>query len=168
MFDFGFGELLLLAVIALVVLGPERLPVAARLAGLWIRKARAQWNSVKAELENELADEDLRRNLREASAAMRSGAQQVNGLRDEMASSATRMSAIIVPSSVDVAPSSPGADALPASTVQPAPIGAGAAASSSGTDRVDSDPAQLSLLVPDPDPDPSRPASAAERMRADG
>ena len=43
MFDIGFGELLLIAVVALVVLGPERLPKAARFAGLWVRRARAQW-----------------------------------------------------------------------------------------------------------------------------
>ena len=43
MFDLGFSELLLIAMVALVVLGPERLPKAARFAGLWARRARAQW-----------------------------------------------------------------------------------------------------------------------------
>ena len=55
MFDIGFSEMLVIAVVALVVLGPERLPKAARFAGLWVRRARAQWNSVKDELERELA-----------------------------------------------------------------------------------------------------------------
>ena len=41
MFDVGFSELVLIALVALVVLGPERLPKAARLAGLWVRRARA-------------------------------------------------------------------------------------------------------------------------------
>jgi sec-independent protein translocase protein TatB len=63
MFDIGFGELFLIAVVALLVLGPERLPKAARFTGLWVRRARAQWYSVKAELENELADEELKRSL---------------------------------------------------------------------------------------------------------
>jgi sec-independent protein translocase protein TatB len=63
MFDLGFGELLLIALVALVVLGPERLPKAARFAGLWVRRARAQWYSVKSELERELAAEELKRNL---------------------------------------------------------------------------------------------------------
>ena len=63
MFDVGFSEILVIAVVALLVLGPERLPKAARFAGLWVRRARAQWNSVKAELENELADEELRRSI---------------------------------------------------------------------------------------------------------
>ena len=69
MFDIGFTELLLVAVVALVVLGPERLPKAARFAGLWVRRARAQWYSVKSELERELAAEELKRSLQDARAA---------------------------------------------------------------------------------------------------
>ncbi len=65
MFDVGFSEILVIGVVALLVLGPERLPKAARFAGLWLRRARVHWNSVKAELESELADEELRRNLRQ-------------------------------------------------------------------------------------------------------
>lgn len=69
MFDIGFTELLLVAVVALVVLGPERLPKAARFAGLWVRRARAQWYSVKSELERELAADELKRSLHDARAA---------------------------------------------------------------------------------------------------
>jgi len=64
MFDVGFSEMLVIAVVALLVLGPERLPRAARMAGLWVRRARAQWYSVKAELESELAAEDLKQQMR--------------------------------------------------------------------------------------------------------
>ncbi len=63
MFDIGFSELLVIAIVALLVLGPERLPKAARFAGLWVRRARAQWHAVKSELENDLADEDMRRSI---------------------------------------------------------------------------------------------------------
>jgi len=69
MFDIGFTELLLIAVVALIVLGPERLPKAARFAGLWVRRARAQWYSVKSELERELAAEELKRSLHDAKQA---------------------------------------------------------------------------------------------------
>jgi sec-independent protein translocase protein TatB len=68
MFDIGFSEIFMIAIVALLVLGPERLPKAARFAGLWVRRARSQWYSVKAELENELADEDLRRSLKQTQA----------------------------------------------------------------------------------------------------
>ncbi len=71
MFDVGFSELLVIAVVALLVLGPERLPRAARFAGLWVRRARAQWYSVKAELERDLAAEELRHGLQQTGAAMR-------------------------------------------------------------------------------------------------
>ena len=70
MFDIGFSELFLIAVVALVVLGPERLPKAARFAGLWIRRARAQWYSVKSELERELASEELQRTVRDTRQAI--------------------------------------------------------------------------------------------------
>jgi len=95
MFDIGFSELLLIAVVALVVLGPERLPKAARFAGLWVRRARAQWYSVRAELERELEAEELKRNLqqtqdslRQAEASLREQAQELrqglDGIRQEV------------------------------------------------------------------------------------
>lgn len=63
MFDIGFLELLLIGTVALLVLGPERLPRAARTVGLWMRKARASWYSMRAELEREFQDEELKRSL---------------------------------------------------------------------------------------------------------
>ena len=51
MLDFSLVEMLVVSLVALVVLGPERLPKAARFAGLWVRRARAQWHSVRTELE---------------------------------------------------------------------------------------------------------------------
>src|SRR5690606_543228 len=63
MFDIGFSEIFVIALVALLVLGPERLPRAARFTGLWVRRARAQWYAVKAELESGLADDDLKRSL---------------------------------------------------------------------------------------------------------
>jgi sec-independent protein translocase protein TatB len=69
-FDVGFSELVLIGVVALVVLGPERLPGAARTAGALLRRARNSWASVKAEVERELAAEELKRNLRDASQAL--------------------------------------------------------------------------------------------------
>ena len=77
MFDVGFSELLVIAVVALLVLGPERLPRAARFAGLWVRRARAQWHAVRNELEQEIAAEDLRRSLDEANAAIRDATREV-------------------------------------------------------------------------------------------
>jgi sec-independent protein translocase protein TatB len=77
MFDVGFSELLIIAVVALFVLGPERLPKAARFAGLWVRRARAQWYSVKSELERELAAEDLKRQFVDPLAQMHPTVRQL-------------------------------------------------------------------------------------------
>ena len=85
MFDFSFGEMLIVALVALVVLGPERLPKAARFTGLWVRRARAQWHSVKAELEHELAAEELKRNLQAGRDAMRETESELRGTLDETA-----------------------------------------------------------------------------------
>ena len=70
MFGIDGWELLIIGVIAVIVLGPERLPKAARFAGLWVRRARAQWYSVKSELERELAAEELKRSLQDTRRAV--------------------------------------------------------------------------------------------------
>lgn len=64
MFDVGFSELVMIAVVALLVLGPERLPGAARTVGALLRKARHSFESVKAEVEREVRDEELKRVLK--------------------------------------------------------------------------------------------------------
>ena len=67
MFDgIGFMELLLIGIIGLVVLGPERLPVAVRTVASWIRTMKRMVNSVKEELEHELNVEQLHKDLKEA------------------------------------------------------------------------------------------------------
>jgi sec-independent protein translocase protein TatB len=63
------GELGLIAVVGLLVLGPERLPRVARTAGALLRKARNSWQSVRSDIERELAAEDLKRTMRETAAA---------------------------------------------------------------------------------------------------
>ncbi|VFN05548.1 MAG: sec-independent protein translocase protein TatB [Candidatus Kentron sp. G] len=64
MFDIGFWELTVIAIIALVVIGPDRLPEFARTTGLWIGKARRFFSSVKSDIDRELQAEDLKRMIR--------------------------------------------------------------------------------------------------------
>jgi sec-independent protein translocase protein TatB len=63
MFDVGFSELALVCVIALVVLGPERMPVALRTLGLWFGRLRRTFNTMKTEIEREIGMDDIRRQL---------------------------------------------------------------------------------------------------------
>ncbi|MDB4837578.1 Sec-independent protein translocase protein TatB [Marinomonas sp.] len=65
MFDIGFSELLIIFVIGLLVLGPERLPHAAKTAGLWIRKIRRSIHSVQSEINAQLDQEELQRKITE-------------------------------------------------------------------------------------------------------
>lgn len=67
MFDIGFSELALVGVVALIVLGPERLPKAARMAGALLRRLRGSWTSLRHELEREVAADELKRSLRDVS-----------------------------------------------------------------------------------------------------
>jgi sec-independent protein translocase protein TatB len=62
-FDIGFWELALIMVVALMVIGPDKLPGLARTAGLWVGKAQAMVRSVKADIDRELASEDLKKSL---------------------------------------------------------------------------------------------------------
>jgi sec-independent protein translocase protein TatB len=63
MFEVSFQELLLVAIVALVVLGPERLPSALRTLGLWLGRLRRSFDSVKQEIEREIGMDDVRRQL---------------------------------------------------------------------------------------------------------
>lgn len=63
MFDIGFWELGLIAVIALIVVGPERLPRLARTAGLWLGKIRSSVRNVRDEIEREIAADELKKQL---------------------------------------------------------------------------------------------------------
>ncbi|MEZ5578150.1 MAG: Sec-independent protein translocase protein TatB [Candidatus Competibacteraceae bacterium] len=60
MFEIGFWELALIGVVAMIVVGPERLPGLARTAGLWLGKARRMLADVKAEVDRELQLEELK------------------------------------------------------------------------------------------------------------
>lgn len=66
MFDIGFWELVLIAIVGLVVLGPERLPGAIRSVSHWINTARKMASSVKDEIEQELKIQELQDNLKKS------------------------------------------------------------------------------------------------------
>lgn len=63
MFGISFSELMLVGLVALLVLGPERLPGAARTAGLWVGRLKRSFNAIKQEVERELGADEIRRQL---------------------------------------------------------------------------------------------------------
>lgn len=78
MFDVGFSELFVLAIIALVVLGPEKLPHAARMAGAWIGRIRRTIINVQADIENEVASSEMRERIRKEMAKAEAAKQQLS------------------------------------------------------------------------------------------
>jgi sec-independent protein translocase protein TatB len=63
MFDIGFAELLVIAVLGLLILGPERLPGAIRTTSLWIGRLRRSFNNIRSEIEKEVGADEIRRQL---------------------------------------------------------------------------------------------------------
>jgi sec-independent protein translocase protein TatB len=64
MFDIGFFELVLISVVSLLVLGPEKLPGAIRTITLWIGRLRRSFNTIKQDIEREVGADEIRRQLR--------------------------------------------------------------------------------------------------------
>ncbi|SER76381.1 sec-independent protein translocase protein TatB [Azotobacter beijerinckii] len=94
MFDIGFSELLLVGLVALLVFGPERLPGAARTAGLWIGRLKRSFSAIKTEVEREIGADEIRRQLHN---------ERILELEQEMKQS-LQPPAPVVPSVPDSAP----------------------------------------------------------------
>ena len=160
MFDIGFSEVLIIAVVALLVLGPERLPKAARFAGLWVRRARAQWYSVKAEFEREIAQEDLMRQVREPFAeAMAETGAQMRALDAELSAPYDSTKTLAAPAPEET-PSAP--IALEASVPDEAPAAPAVHPLATAPDD-ESAPLQGDLLASLDPPTPHTPRAAPQR-----
>jgi len=75
MFDIGFWEMLIIGVVGLVVIGPERLPAVARTLGSWVGKVRGFVTATRADLEKEINSTELRQILDDKQG-------EINELRD--------------------------------------------------------------------------------------
>jgi sec-independent protein translocase protein TatB len=116
MFDIGFTELLLLSLVGLLVLGPERLPKVARTLGGLARRARGSWLSLKRSIEAEMRAEELREPLQrfqnEARGAVDGLKQGIDAVRDFQAERKAPVAA--EPAASDAKPAA--SDAKPAAS----------------------------------------------------
>ena len=106
MFDIGFWELALIMLVALVIIGPERLPGIARKGGIWFGRARQMVANVKADIDREIKAGELKRIMEEQ--ARSTGIHEMvdeakAGLRD-----------------IDSPPDSPSTTPAPPPSVEPA------------------------------------------------
>lgn len=132
MFDIGFTELLLVGLVALVVLGPERLPGAVRTAGLWVGRLKRSFNNIKAEVEREIGADEIRRQLHN---------ERILDLEREMKqsimppASTTSSPAASTPATASAAEAAVSADSAPVTAPAPEPAKPAEPAPDSRPDR---------------------------------
>ena len=118
MFDIGFSELLLCFIVALVVLGPEKLPKLARTVGHWTGQARVYLRNLTAELDRESRLGELKQQLEEASQLVRDQQRAVQNL---MTKATTGAYGITQDLKDAAAPSPPASDDPPPKDPPPPP-----------------------------------------------
>ena len=91
MFDFSFGELAVIGTVALVVLGPERLPKVARTVGEWVGKAQRYVSQVKSDINREMELAELKKLQEEARQAAQSVQSSLNEVGSGIASIETEI-----------------------------------------------------------------------------
>ena len=127
MFDIGFQELVLISVIALIVVGPERLPKMARTLGLWSGKIRYYVNQVKNDIDREVRAQELKELLDKPAAELKdlsSVAEETKGALDE-----AKAAIETIPTDVSTANEPAAGSIFPAGQPDPAQTETGAAQS---------------------------------------
>lgn len=131
MFDIGFTELLLVGLVALVVLGPERLPGAVRTTGLWVGRLKRSFSNIKAEVEREIGADEIRRQLhnerildleREMKQSIMPPAATTNSAATPASAPAAAETAPAAPVVTDSAPPAASAAAESAKPAEPAAV----------------------------------------------
>ena len=119
MFDIGFSELMVIAVVALIVIGPERLPKVARTVGLLFGRMQRYVNDVKADINREMALDELRKlqaNIQDtANSLEQSMKQEVGAVESNLNKIASDTQAAVAPeaSPAETAEALAAAEAMP-------------------------------------------------------
>ena len=79
MFDIGFTELIIIGIVGLLVIGPERLPSAIRTGSMWLRKIKRGFGDIKREVEQELHNDSVLQELRQAGSDLKNEANNISG-----------------------------------------------------------------------------------------
>ena len=122
MFDIGFFELVIIGVVAVLVIGPERLPKVARTVGMWLGRGRRFVASVKSDIEREIAADELKKTL-----AKQAESQGLYDIIEETKESIQSLTAESPVKTEDNRPAEPAADSgksEPPKAAEPAPAAA--------------------------------------------
>ncbi len=154
MFDIGFTELVIIAVVALLVIGPERLPDAVRTVSAWVNRFRRGFNEIKQEVQQELHNDAVMRELRESGEKLR---RETESLRQDLSlkEAAADLQQSFTETGTDTKTTPPSAraesEAEPDAAESPAPLTSEvASASGSGTDPTETDAADEASEKPAP------------------
>jgi sec-independent protein translocase protein TatB len=77
MFDIGFAELIIIAVVGLLVIGPERLPATIRTASLWLNRIKRGFNDIKQEVQQEIHNDGVMQELRKTGEQLKKETQDL-------------------------------------------------------------------------------------------
>ena len=89
MFNIGFAELLIIGVVALLVIGPERLPETVRTASMWLNRIRRGFNEIKQEVQQELHNDSVMQDLRKTGEQLKEGTESIGHELKDVTSSLT-------------------------------------------------------------------------------
>ncbi len=78
MLDIGFAELLVIGVVALLVIGPERLPETVRTASMWLNRIRRGFNEIKQEVQQELHNDSVMQDLRKTGRELKESTESIS------------------------------------------------------------------------------------------
>lgn len=134
MFDIGFSKLLLTALVALLVLGPDKMPAAARTLGLIVGRLRRNFNELRNEFEKEFGTADLRRQFEDPLKKL--DRQIRNELRPQASGSPQALNAVLQPAPVEQTP--------------PASVEATPATDIADIEPTPAEPAPAAATVPEP------------------
>ena len=116
MFDIGFSEIVVIAVVALIVIGPERLPRTARMLGHLFGRLQRYVNEVKADINREMELDELRRLQREVKGAATDFEQSMRSVATDFESGVKNVEQQLNQAAVPTSPAAPAEPAQPNTT----------------------------------------------------
>lgn len=109
MFEVGFSEIVLVFIVALLVLGPERLPHVIRTAALWLGRFKRSYNNLRSDIEREIGADEIRRQLHneEVLARLKASEQELRQIADGLQQPGTGSTAAAKPAQAQAAHEQP-------------------------------------------------------------